>query len=437
MKLLLKLLALVFVTLIVLSCDSNEPQTNSTLSLTVEDVSCTEAWLQLKTTNLSLPNNITLFVNDLEYKNYLINNADTLLYIDSLQPNKNYTFKAVSFCNPEDGVNSNKINTTTLDTTSHNFTWQTFTFGEHSSSTLYDVAIINENDIWAVGEIYMYDSIGNPDPACYNAVHWDGQSWKLKKIKTNACGGVDYPAIKAIFSFSTNDILFAHIDGSLSYYNGIEFTNDCSLITQLNGSANKIWGRSRNNFYVVSRNGFIAHYQNSSWTKIESGIELNFYGILGNEIDNNKYEILCVSSKPSLSTEKKIFKIESNALLEVSNAGIHSSIIGLWFKSGKKYYIVGSGIFSKIDIESNKGWTPVWQGITEYYTNSIDGNSLNDIIICGSFGEVLHYNGSSWLSYKDDPQVESNTYGTVKIKDDLITIVGRSLSKAVITIGRR
>ena len=26
-------------------------------------------------------------------------------------------------------------------------------------------------------------------------------------------------------------------------FNGIDFTNDCSLITQLNGSANKIWGR--------------------------------------------------------------------------------------------------------------------------------------------------------------------------------------------------
>jgi len=47
-----------------------------------------------------------------------------------------------------------------MDTTSHNFTWQTWTFGEHSSSRLYDVAIINENNIWAVGEIYMKDSLG-------------------------------------------------------------------------------------------------------------------------------------------------------------------------------------------------------------------------------------------------------------------------------------
>ena len=51
-------------------------------------------------------------------------------------------------------------NNNITDTTSHNFTWQTFTFGEHSSSTLYDVAIINDSSIWAVGEIYMNDSLG-------------------------------------------------------------------------------------------------------------------------------------------------------------------------------------------------------------------------------------------------------------------------------------
>jgi hypothetical protein len=47
-----------------------------------------------------------------------------------------------------------------IDTTSHNFNFQTWRFGEYSSSTLYDVAIIDENNIWAVGEIYLNDSTG-------------------------------------------------------------------------------------------------------------------------------------------------------------------------------------------------------------------------------------------------------------------------------------
>ncbi|MEO8232596.1 MAG: hypothetical protein ABI638_09950, partial [Ignavibacteriota bacterium] len=184
-------------------------------------------------------------------------------------------------CNPAEPPDS-----TGQDTSSHNFTWQNFAFGGVATSSLFDVAIIDENNIWAVGEIYMNDSLGNPDPISYNAVHWDGQGWELKKIKTNACGGVDYPPIKVIFAFSLNDILFAHIDGSISYFNGVDFTNDCSLITQLSGSVNKIWGISKNDFYVVSDNGFIANYQSGSWTKIESGTTLNINDVWGN-VENN------------------------------------------------------------------------------------------------------------------------------------------------------
>jgi hypothetical protein len=58
-----------------------------------------------------------------------------------------------------------------MDATSHDFTFQTFTFcGTAGSSTLYDVAIINENNIWAVGEIPVTDTSQNGS-TMYNAVH--------------------------------------------------------------------------------------------------------------------------------------------------------------------------------------------------------------------------------------------------------------------------
>jgi hypothetical protein len=41
------------------------------------------------------------------------------------------------------------------------------------------VAIIDENNIWAVGGIYMDDSTGQPDPEPYGLVHWDGNKWNL------------------------------------------------------------------------------------------------------------------------------------------------------------------------------------------------------------------------------------------------------------------
>jgi hypothetical protein len=56
-----------------------------------------------------------------------------------------------------------------MDTTSHNFTFESWTFGTIGSSVLYDVAIINppaggeagETQIWAVGEIMIADTSQN------------------------------------------------------------------------------------------------------------------------------------------------------------------------------------------------------------------------------------------------------------------------------------
>jgi hypothetical protein len=100
--------------IISISCDATEPPANISLTLKLEDVSCTEAWLQLNTTNLQLPNNVTVFINDLQERTFNLTTADTLLYIDSLLPNQNYSFQIISFYNPEDGIKSNKVPVTTL-----------------------------------------------------------------------------------------------------------------------------------------------------------------------------------------------------------------------------------------------------------------------------------------------------------------------------------
>ena len=323
------------------------------------------------------------------------------------------------------------------DTTSHNFSWQTFSFGEHSSSILYDVAIINDTSIWAVGEIYLNDSLGNPDPNTYNAVHWDGNEWNLKRIKTNACGGVDYPPVQTIFAFSSNDMLFAHIDGSISHFNGTGFSNDCSLITQLNGSANKIWGRSRNDFFVVSDNGFLSHYQNGIWTNIESGTNLDFYDIWGDyNSTNRQYEIIAIAAKQFVTYDKKILRINKNTVENIQTDSIPYSVHGVWFKSGKKYFVDGDGLYSKDNINSTLEWNWLHPDITNYYLYAVRGQSINDLFVCGAFGEIIHYNGSSWKSYIR----ATGIYGTlnnIDFKRNLVVAVGYANPKAIIIIGKR
>ncbi len=421
---------LITATLLIQSCNKPTEPAKESISVTVEDVSCTEAWLKISDTNANPDITVIVKRDDTDILTLNLNKADTVIVDENLLPNKSYTYRAVK----QQGSNvveaSKPVTAVTLDTTSHNFTWQTFEFGQHSSSALYDVAIIDENNIWAVGEIYMNDSLGNPDPHAYNAVHWDGAKWELKRIKTNACGGVDYPPIKAIFVFSANDILFAHIDGSITKYNGIKFTNDCSLITQLNGSANKMWGNSNIDFYVVSGNGFIAHWDGSSWKKIESGTTTNINDIWGivDPVTQVK-KIFCAVSFVFDPGDKKILTISGSNNVDSLNWNTGRRVHSVWTKKGNSLYTAGGGVF-----ENKKGFWKEIKDIPPYYSRFIRGTDYNNVFVSGDFGLVSHYNGTDW---KTVSQYSSGLNMSIAVKENIVMVVGLKGSKAIIIKGLR
>ena len=176
-------------------------------------------------------------------------------------------FLALLTCNTTEPTDDNNGQ----DTTSHNFTFQSWTFGEHSSSVLYDVAIIDENNIWAVGEIYMNDSLGNPDPHAYNAMHWDGHSWALKRIYfPTVCGSLNftpYPA-KAIYPFINGEIWIGSTgDKIVTLIDSIQSNQFC-LPSSVSMSINRFWGINSANLFVVGNNGNIAHYNGITWQQI-------------------------------------------------------------------------------------------------------------------------------------------------------------------------
>lgn len=94
-------------------------------------------------------------------------------------------------------------------------------------------------------------------------------------------------------------------------------------------------------------------------------------------------------------------------------------------------------MFYRNNINSNESWISFGGSVTPYYTNSIDGNDVNDIVVCGAYGELLHFNGSDWKSYQKELEMQAGSYRTIKIKGNLLVAVGYDSPKAVITIGKR
>ncbi len=408
------------------SCTKPNEPTGNLLSLTVEDVSCIEAWLNVKTNGVNLPANVILEKNGNSIRAITLTTNDTTLYIDSLLPKQTYRFKLT-------GANllmkSNEAIATTLDTTSHNFTWQSWTFGQsRSSSLLYDVAIIAENNIWAVGEIYMNDSLGNPNPTFYNAVHWDGQRWNLKKIYYK---GVIW-TIRCVFALNENDIWFS----GYIRYDGTKFIELPIPSILMGWQINKMWGSSSNDLYVVGDGGNIAHYDGSSWTKIESGTSMRFLDISGKEKSNILYAI--ASEFPHdvnnyfvvINQEKKVKEIKLNNILY--------SKITVWSCGEKNVYLGGAGLSRSID--GCKIWKEE-RGISNLYINKVRGLLSNDIIICGHFGLLAHWNGNNWKEYLDEPVKNSDIiYFSVDYKKNIVVSTGlieQDGLKAYILIGKK
>jgi len=331
-----------------------------------------------------------------------------------------------------EGTSSNELSVTTLDTTSHNFTFQSWTFGTIGSSSLYDVAIIDENNIWAVGEIKIADTSIN-GYTTYNAVHWDGNSWELKKI-----GGYGYWTCHTVFAFSATDIWFEgtiHWDGS----NYTVHMNGWPLLPNGdNWQVNKMWGSSSNDLYAVGNNGNIAHYNGQSWSKIESGTDLPIRDIWGDfNIKTNKYEILAVAAEVAINNGSKVLRIEGSSVKEESNKGLSWDVGGIWFKSGSKYYIAGAGIHYKHFL-SDSIWNRYLPGVvTNYVGYRIRGSDINDVFAAGSFLEIAHFNGLSWHNYLDEISSTSGAFGRIVVKGNMMVAVGSESGRALIIIGKR
>ena len=439
MKIFLFAAAFVFSSLILLSCKKDNPvppEQQPQVNLTLEDVSCTEAWIKLSTSNISLPADVELQKDGSFYRTINLIVPDTALYIDSLLPNKTYNFKSI-IQSSNQSITSATLPVTTMDTTSHNFTWQTWTFGGQAGScTLNDVAVIDENNIWAVGEIYLLDTLGQPDPILYNLVVWNGIDWSIKRIPYYYEGQPFYHPILSIFAFGPNDIWFC--SNGVIRWDGNQY-NPISIPTNIWGpyQMNKIWGTSDNDIYVVGNNGNIAHYQNGLWSRMVSGTNLNINDIWGyNSEQTQEKNIIAVGGNILEGLENIIIQITNgNSVVQLNNEGANYPLSSVWFQNQMNLYAAGSGLYTMNIADTNWKQIP----LPNYFIYSIRANDLNDIIVCGGAGYIGHYNGVSWVNYLENglPQILGNYYSCA-IKGNIVCAVAATIDqKAIAVIGTR
>ena len=287
----------------------------------------------------------------------------------------------------------------------------------------------------------MKDSAGQSDPLPYNLAKWDGISWQLTKVTVQTNYGLVTSPFYGIYAFSSNDIWI--LSGLPIHGDGMSWTQydlyGMGLLGQKDGYMTKAWGTNSSDIYFVGTKGTIVHYNGSSWTKIESGTTLDFQDIYGAiNPQTNQTEIVAVASQLDINQGNKIVLIQGTTVVPINSDGLSWSIVGVWFVLGQQYYIVGDGVGKKQSLQDTNPWNISPTGtLARYYSESIRGNAINDVIIAGAFGDMLHYNGSTWKDYVGQTSFPNGSFTSVAMKGNLVIAVGGDGPKAVITVGRR
>ena len=238
------------------------------------------------------------------------------------------------------------------DTTSHDFVWHFETLGDGNASGLNDVFIVDEDYVIAVGEIYVQDSLGNWESP-YGVAIWDGQSWTLKRVYAwwPLTGAADLRPT-SVFAFSRTDIWFAmsgvfHWDGVTvtPYWIEWDYPGNPHLVLDSGQTADKLWGLSSSNLYAVGRKGGIAHYDGTSWMKLESGTALDVKDIWGGfNWKTQTQEALAVAAIPFASFDRKILGVTRSTVITLSDNGISRALDGVWFEPGRRYLVLAEKV---------------------------------------------------------------------------------------------
>jgi hypothetical protein len=457
----LKIIYLITITLtaavlLIIGCNKSSPPTQPPpdeepkIEFTLEGKTCTEALIKLKVENIL---NAAIFRDDSLLINIPKQSIDTTIYEEKLLPKTDYNYKVTvehPLANGNSKTFSKELLVQTLDTTSQNFTYQIWEFGEITNNHFYDVSIINDNDIWVVGLINSTELDSENTYINYNAVHWDGVEWTRKRIPFIGCGAVIYPIIYSVQAFNENDILFLR-DGSLVHYDGQNYFNHCDIHQLLTHALLKIWAKNYNDIYCVGERGNSVFYNGQNWMRVNGNTGLyllDIYSTGNGEVYTSGVgdqfhtggDTTGILLKGNSGGFTKMVEGRFISEAELFNPYLIGDLATVWVDENNSIYTGGHYLYQY----RNNKWDYVHSLVDNHfggnfgayqwgYINSIRGNASNDYIIAGERNTIRHFNGISWTQLGMPYSFSSGIiWRRVETKNNIAVACGYRGDKAII-----
>lgn len=339
------------------------------------------------------------------------------------------------------------------NTTSHDFTFVIDTIGNNPlfPSHLWDVWVVNENDVWVVGEINTldtgFDSLGNFIPP-FSASHWNGEKWEYVRFWDN--GWPSHSVITPVFSiwkFSDSDVWLAA--GGIFKKMGDRWYLKYKNNPDAGEMVTKLWAASEDEIYGVGTRGLIVKYDGNRWTRMESGTDvdlLNVWGVKDKQTGqthvfaagsrgDRKYGVVLELKNgqwlPRFDAQHPIFGNEDDHTAPITIWGYKDSVYVSY--SGYESDNVYRHSIENFDVDFTLMHSESMGAISSIY-----GNSSNDFFLVGFRDVVLHYNGKSFKKYFQFPFIDARYY-SVKQKGDYVFACGIIFAspKAIVLRGKR
>ncbi len=290
------------------------------------------------------------------------------------------------------------------DSTSHAVTWRIDTIGVWPS-VLYDVSAIDENNVWAVGEIWTpeKDTVWNNENTKNNAVKWNGNEYEYYQLEVSLSDG--QPIIQGLqvaLPFTENNIwLFS--SSAYVRWDGIEWHSSWKF--ERKGAISSAWGASSSDFYLVGSNGSITHYNGSSFTLMETGTDISLFEIKGFvDPQTGKQHVWALGFENGKSV---VLKLEDGVWTNVWDMELLQNnfrfphalyldnsktiVMDIWNGPEQKgrLYCFNQNDFTEYKMLAEHGT----------FSSGIGGSGINNIYIGGSRYRVEHFNGNTVFKY--------------------------------------
>ncbi len=383
-----------------LNCNNKPtPPDNYTPSINIEldELGVTEVWLKIKMQDASPLADIMLKRNNQIVNYFYSTHSDTVIIDTDLLPNQIYFYRAYKLLDNKIIDSSSLLPVTTMDTTSHEFTWELDSLGWIQSYVkgLWGSDI---NNLYAVG--YFTSAASSSS----NLARWDGSKWNyLRPDVINGLNGIRAGDLTNVFGISPNKIWVV----------GYGFTQQWGrdstwgFVTEWNGTQWKnispnapseqfisVWASSENDVWVTTMTGFIYHFNGFNWEKLSTSTTYYFSDIWG----FSKNEIYVTGFPLDYSTGI-VLKYDGQTLIRENVLPINSivSFKSIWGMNSKFLYVASDG-----GLFTNKQsvWVESLFPGRDVATEKVRGTQKNNVFVSGHFGKILHFNGNSWKNYE-------------------------------------